>query len=101
MVTIFVQDILDDAGRAEDEERCVDEVISLELRLGSDAEPARSFANSCWMLGVETIGSVSIALTMPTGNVIFVVSRRRLKIKLLMLHLAGQFSNAVKMLGGR
>ena len=99
MVTNFVKDILDDAGRAEDEEPCVDEVISLELRLGSDAELARICAIS--MLCVVTIGLVSTAFTKPTGNARFVVSRRRLKIKLLMLHQAGQFSNAVKMLGGR
>ena len=86
MVTSFVRKPLDDAGRAEDEERCVDEFISLELRLGSDA---------------ELVGLVSTASTKPTGNARFVVSRRRLKIKLLMLHQAGQFSNAVKMLGGR
>ena len=87
MVTNFVRKPLDDAGRAEDEERCVDEVISLELRLGSDAALA--------------IGLVSTAFTKPTVTAGSVESRRRLKIKLLTLHQVGQFSNAGKMLGGR
>ena len=95
MVTNLLRKPFDDAGLAEDEDRSVDDCISLELRLGSDAELARL------LVGVETTGSVSRALTMPTGNVTVGSARRRLKIKLLTPHLAGQFSNAVKTLGGR
>ena len=87
-----------DAGGAEDENPRVNGCRSPELRLGVFSivgELAKVLA------GVETTGSVSIALTMPTGNVIVGSARRRLKIKLLTPHLAGQFSNAVKTLGGR